>query len=87
MVPLPFSRMRSPRGRGQQLDLLGGNQRAELHGEALDEVLVGEDRRPMRAAVGIVVELPEIDELIDRARVALEVSDQLLVLAPFCNAG
>jgi hypothetical protein len=41
----------------------------------------------MRAAVGIVVELPEIDELIDRARVALEVSDQLLVLAPFCNAG
>jgi hypothetical protein len=29
--------MRSPRGCGQQLDLLGGEQRTEFHGKALDE--------------------------------------------------
>ena len=35
----------------------------------------------MRATIGVVVELPEMDELIDHARVGLEVSDQLLGLA------
>jgi hypothetical protein len=49
--------MRSPRGRGQQLDLLRGDQRSEFDGEAVDEILVGEHRRPVRATVGIVVEL------------------------------
>src|SRR2546426_3874358 len=73
--------VRSPGGRGQQLDLLGREQRAELRGEAFDEVLVGIYCGPVRATVGIVVELPEMDELIDRARVGLEVADQLLVLA------
>jgi hypothetical protein len=73
--------MRSPGSGGQQLDLLGREQRAELHGEALDKILVGEDRSPVRATVGIVVELPKVDELIDRACVGLEVTDQLLVLA------
>ena len=52
--------MRSPRGRGQQLDLLGSKQRTEFDGEALDEILVGEDRSPVGATVGIVVELPEM---------------------------
>src|SRR6266705_4371984 len=75
--------MRSPRSRGQQLDLLGQKQRTELDGEALDEILVGEYRSPVRATVGIVVELPEMDELIDHARVGLEIADQLLVLAAF----
>src|SRR5438552_17443095 len=79
--PPAVSRMRSPRGRGQQLDLLGREQRTELHGKALDEILVGVHRRPVRATVGVVVELPEMDELIDHARVGLEVADQLLVLA------
>src|SRR5499426_4057311 len=73
--------MRAPWGGGQQLDLLGGYQRPELHGEAVDEILVGEDRLPVCAAVGVVIELPEVDELIDHARVGLEVADQLLVLA------
>jgi hypothetical protein len=67
---LAASGMRAPRGRGQQLDFLGGEQRAELRREALDEVLVGIYCRPVRAAVGIVGELPEMDELIDRAGVA-----------------
>ena len=75
--------MRSPRGRGQQLDLLGSEQRTESDGKALNEILVGKYRSPVRATVGIVVELPEMDELIDHARVGLEVADQLLVLAAF----
>src|SRR5207237_6500429 len=70
------SGMRSPRGRGEQLDLLRGDERAEFDGEAVDEILVGKYRRPVRATVGIVVELPEVDELIDHARVGLEVADQ-----------
>src|SRR2546422_4406547 len=75
--------MRSPPGRGQQLDLLRSEQRTEFHGKAFDEVLVGKYRSPVRAPVGIVVELPEMDELIDRAGVGLEIADQLLVLAAF----
>jgi hypothetical protein len=73
--------MRSPRGRGQQLDFLGQDQRTELGGEPFDEVLVGIYSGSVRATVGIVGELPEMDELVDRARVGLEVADQLLVLA------
>src|SRR5216683_3858406 len=34
----------------------------------------------MRAAVGVVIELPQMHKLIDRAGIALEVADQLLVL-------
>src|SRR6266542_6933585 len=75
------SGMRSPRGRGQHLDFLGREQRSEFHGKALDEILVGEHRRPVRATIGVVVELPQMDELVDHARVGLEVADQLLVLA------
>src|SRR6185436_6092261 len=95
-VPMPrpiiprrtaFSGMRAPRGRGQQLDLLRSEQRTELHGKTVDEIFVREDRRPVRAPVGIVVELPQMDELIDRARVGMEVADQLLVLAAFLERG
>src|ERR1700737_1450170 len=75
------SGVRAPRRRGQELDLLGGDQRAELHREAVDEVPVGIYCGPVRAAVGVVGELPEMDELIDHAGVGLEVADQLLVLA------
>src|SRR5262245_17161947 len=73
--------MRSPRGRGQELDLLSRDQWTKLRGKALDEVLVREHRRPVRATVGVVVELPQVDELVDGAGVGLEVADQLLVLA------
>src|SRR5215467_8523940 len=79
--------MGAPRGRGQQLHLLGGKERAELHGEAFDEILVGEYRGPVRAAIGVVVELPEMHELVDHPRVGLEVADQLLVLAPLLERG
>src|ERR1051326_1936650 len=73
--------MRSPRSRREQLDLLRREQGTELHGEAFDEILVGEHRGPVRAPIRIVVELPQVDQLVDHARVRLEVADQLLVLA------
>src|SRR5258708_37304697 len=70
--------MGAPGGGMQQLDLLRHHQRAEFCGKALGEGLVGEHRGPVRAPAGIVVELPEMDELVDRAGVALEVADQVL---------
>jgi len=41
----------------------------------------------VRTTIGVVVELPEVDELIDHARVGLEVADQLLGLAALLSAG
>src|SRR5258708_30209055 len=73
--------MRPPRGGVQQLDLLRHHQRAEFYSKAFGEGLVGEHRGPVRAPAGIVVELPEMDELVDRAGVALEVADQVLGMA------
>src|SRR5258708_16140969 len=70
--------MRPPRGGVQQLDMLRNPQRAEFWDEGLGEGLVGEPRGPVRAPAGAVVELPEMDELVDRAGVALEVADQVL---------
>src|SRR5262249_51545705 len=37
-------------------------------------------RRPMGAAITIVVELPQMQKLVDRAGIGLKVSDQLLVV-------
>jgi hypothetical protein len=41
----------------------------------------------MRAAVGVIVEFPKMNELIDRAGIALEIPDQFLVCPPFWSAG
>src|SRR3954469_21406879 len=83
-VARPLSlRMRPPGCCVQQLDLLRHHQRAELGGEALGEVLVGEHRGPVRAAAGVVLEFPEMDELVDHAGVALEVADQVLRMTAF----
>src|SRR5262247_426358 len=80
--------MRAPGRRGQQLDLLGGDEGPKLHGEAFDEVLVGEHRGPVRAAIGVVVELPEMHELVDHPRVGLEVAPiSFLSWPPFRSAG
>lgn len=64
----------------QQLHLLRHHQRAKLRGKAFGEIGVGEDGRPVRAAAGIVVEFPEMDDLVDRSRVTLELADQVLVV-------
>src|SRR5215831_5717506 len=75
------SRMWTPwRGR-QQLDLLCHDKRPELRGEAFHEVLVGENPCPVLPPVGVVIKLPEMDELVDRAGVGLEVAHELVVMA------
>jgi hypothetical protein len=72
--------MRTP-GRGvQQLHLLCHHQGPELGGKALGEVGVGEHRRPVLPAIAVILELPEMDELVDRPGIALEIADQVLVV-------
>jgi hypothetical protein len=59
---------------------LGHQQGAKFRREAFEEILVCEHGCPMLATVGVIIELPEMYKLIDRARVALEIPNQLLVL-------
>src|SRR5215469_17335814 len=75
------SRMWTPRRGRQQLDLLCHYKRPELRGKAFHEVLVGEDLCPVLPTVGVVIKLPEMDDLVDRASVGLEVAQELLVMA------
>src|SRR5215470_15360391 len=75
------SRMWTPRRGRQQLDLLCHDKRPELRGKAFHEVLVGEDPCLVLPPVGVVIKLPEMDELVDRASVGLEVAHELLVMA------
>ena len=66
-VPVRRLRMRPP-GRGlEQFHLLGHQQRAELRGKAFDEILVFVHCGPVRPAVRVVLEFPQMDKLIDRA--------------------
>src|SRR5499427_9006707 len=75
------SRMWAPRRGRQQLDLLCHDKRPELRGKAFHEVLIGEDPCPVLPPVGIVIKLPEMDDLVDRSSVGLEVTQELLVVA------
>ena len=68
--------MRAPGRGGQEFDFLGGDQRPELRGEAIDEIAAREHRRPMRPPIGVVVELPDVDELVDHAGIGLKIADQ-----------
>src|SRR6478609_3371654 len=61
------SRMWTPRRGRQQLDLLCHDKQPELRGKAFHEVLVGEEPCPVLPPVGVVIKLPEMDELDDRA--------------------
>ena len=72
--------MWTPRRRRQQLDLLCHDKGSELRGKTLHEILVGEDPCPVLPPVGVVIKLPEMDELVDRASVGLEVAQELLVM-------
>ena len=72
--------MRTPRCGLEQLDLLGRNERAKLRREPLDEIPVRIDRRPMGAAVSVVHELPEMNKLVNRAGISLEVADQVFIV-------
>jgi hypothetical protein len=55
----------------------------KFRSEAFDEILVREHSGPMRATVGVVIEFPEVYQLIDRACLALEIPDELFVLRAF----
>ena len=81
------SRVWTPRRRRQQLDLLCHDKRSELRGKTFHEVLVGEDPCPVLPTVGVVIKLPEMDELVDRAGVGLEVAHELLVMAALLERG
>src|SRR4029077_1819512 len=79
--------MRPPRCSLEQLHFLGHKQRAELGREALNEVLVRIYSGPMRPTVSIIVELPQMQNLVDRAGISLEVSHQLLLMAALLERG
>ena len=64
----------------QQFDLLCHDKRPELRGKAF-HVLVGEDPCPVLPPVGVIIKFPEMDDLVDRPSVALEVAHELLVMA------
>src|SRR5271165_1499877 len=72
--------MRAPRGGMEQFYFLCHNQRPELRGEALNKIDVRKHGDPVRTPIGVIIEFPKVDELIDRARVALEVANEFLVL-------
>jgi hypothetical protein len=64
----------------EQLHFLGHQQRPKLRREALNEVLVRIYRSPMRPTISIIVELPQMYNLVDLSGIGLEVSDQFLVM-------
>src|SRR5262245_15928485 len=74
-------RMRPPGRLGHQLHLLAHHQRSELRSEPLDEILVREHGRPVRTPVAIVLEFPDVHELIDHPRVGDEIPNEVLVVA------
>ncbi len=75
--------MRTPRRGVEQLHFLAHHQRAEPDGEAVHERGIGEDRGPVGTPRRIVGELPEMDELVDRAGIGLEVADEISSVAAF----
>src|SRR5579885_1652167 len=75
--------MRAPRRGVQQLDFLRHQQRPKLRGKTFDEVAVRVHCLPMPAAVRVVLEFPQMHQLIDRAGIALEIADQFSVLPAF----
>src|SRR5262249_40497480 len=79
--------MWSPRRRGQEPDLLGLDQGPELGGKTFDKIFIRKERRPVRSSVGIVVELPQVHQLMQRARVGEEVAHQLLVEPALLEGG
>src|SRR5262249_61527587 len=74
-------RMRPPRRLCHQLQLLVHHQRSELRSKPLDEILVREHGRPVRAPGAVILEFPDVHELIDHPRVSDEISDEVLVVA------
>src|SRR6516164_11761814 len=74
-------RMRPPRRLGHQLYLLAHHQRSELRSEPFDEILVRKHGRPVRSPVAVILEFPDVHDLIDHSRVGDEIPDEVLVVA------
>jgi len=53
----------------------------QLRGEAFDKVLVRKDGYPMCVPVGVVLKLPQMDDLVNRPGVGFEVADEVLTVA------
>jgi hypothetical protein len=66
-----------------QLDLLRHESGRNLEAKPSTKSLFAKTRRPVRAPVGISIEFPKMDELIDGSRVALEITDKLFVRTAF----
>ncbi len=52
---------------------------SQLHGK-LHKVLVGEQASPERSSVGVVIELPHMDELVEPTGVRREVANQVVAI-------
>jgi hypothetical protein len=76
----PSSRMRAPRSRQKKFDLLRHDRGAQLDRKG-HEVRVGKHRLPVKTTVGVIVELPQMNELVQRADIALEIPDEVLGLS------
>lgn len=73
-------RMRSPRSGDEEFHFLRHHERTKLTGKSHDEVRICENRLPVSTTIRIVIELPEMHELIDDAGIGLEISDELFVV-------
>jgi hypothetical protein len=67
----------APKARTAELVVLLAHQRANFGGKG-HELRVGKHPGPKGAAVGVVVEFPDMDQLVHRTHVASEIAHQLL---------
>jgi hypothetical protein len=67
----------APKARTAELVVLLAHQRANFGGKG-HELRVGKHPGPKGAAVGVVVELPDMDQLIHGAHIAREITHQFL---------
>ena len=69
--------MGAPRRGRHQLVALFAQQRPQLADKS-QEIRVGQDPRPERTAVSVVIEFPDVDQLVERAHVPREIPHQFL---------
>ena len=76
-APSTRSGLRPPRRRQHELVLLLGNQWPDFGGKG-HEVRIAVDPGPKGAAVGIVVKLPDVDQLVQGPHISCEIAYQHL---------
>jgi hypothetical protein len=75
--------MRPPRRRVKQLHLLRHHKRSKLRRKAFDEIPIREHCGPMCPTIDIILEFPQMHELIYDPCIPLEVPDEVLVVPAF----